>query len=61
MESQGYQCNNCKYRFSPKSAEKVPKNCPYCNKPETLEQVKSAQDYLEEVSSDVQEREERQN
>ncbi|MBI2664097.1 hypothetical protein HYX10_02005 [Candidatus Woesearchaeota archaeon] len=56
---QSYQCGNCMYKFTPKSAEKMPKSCPYCNKPDTLEKVKSAQDYLEEVDSDMEQREER--
>jgi len=60
MGSQGYQCSNCKYRFTPKTPEKLPESCPYCNKPETLEKVRSAQDYLDEMSAELQEREERQ-
>lgn len=60
METASYQCSNCNYRFTPKTPEKVPENCPYCNKPETLERVKGAQDYLDEVSTEVQETQERQ-
>ncbi|MBS3132582.1 hypothetical protein J4470_00435 [Candidatus Woesearchaeota archaeon] len=60
METKGYQCSNCNYRFTPKSAEKIPETCPYCNKPETLERVKGAQDYLDEISTEMQEREKRE-
>lgn len=60
MEGQNYSCSNCGYKFIPKNPAKVPETCPYCNKPETLERVKSAQDYLNEVRSDMREREERQ-
>lgn len=60
MEGQNYSCNNCGYKFTPKNPTKVPENCPYCNKPETLERVKSAQDYLNDVRTDMQERSERQ-
>ena len=34
------QCNNCSYSFEPKSSDSIPKNCPYCNMPDTLEQIK---------------------
>ena len=60
MEGQNYSCGNCGYKFTPKNPAKVPENCPYCNKPETLERVKSAQDYLNEAKASIQEREERQ-
>jgi len=55
-----YQCSNCNYRFTPKTPENIPANCPYCNKPDTLDKVKSAQDYLEEIGTDAQEREKRE-
>ena len=60
MEGQNYLCGNCGYKFTPKNPTKVPENCPYCNKPEMLERVKSAQDYLNDVRTNMQEREERQ-
>ena len=60
MAEISYQCSNCNYKLTPKSPEKVPENCPYCNKPETLERVRSAQDYLEEVSAEMHEREKRE-
>ena len=50
MADVSYQCGNCGYRITPKQPGKVPDKCPYCNKPETLEPVKSAQDYLDEAS-----------
>ena len=61
MEGESYRCTNCGYKFVPKNQAVVPKACPYCNKPEMLERVKSAQDYLDEIRSDMQDRESRQN
>jgi len=55
-----FYCTNCNYRFIPKNPEKLPENCPYCNKPETLEPVKSAQDYVDETLAETQDKEERQ-
>ena len=56
---ESYHCVNCGDKFNPKSPGKVPRNCPYCNQPETVERVKSAQDYLDEVMSDMGSAEER--
>ena len=60
METQTFYCTNCGYKFTPKNPESLPENCPYCNKPETLEKVKSAQDYLDETSADMHEKGKRQ-
>ena len=54
--AKSYQCSHCNYKFSPKNPDKVPQNCPYCNKPETIEPVKSAQDYIDEISGEPQEK-----
>ena len=58
MEAVKLVCVKCKYEFSPKQNGRIPKRCPYCDKPETLEKVKSAQNYLEDSikgSSDLAE------
>ena len=51
MQELKLNCTNCKYKFVPKGSGKTPERCPYCNKPETLEKEKTAQDYLDEASS----------
>jgi len=47
-----YRCKNCDYRFSPKDKTKtdIPKICPYCNRKETLEKEKTANEILNEVT-----------
>lgn len=52
-------CTNCGYKFTPKT-EAMPENCPYCNKPETLEKLRNMQDYLDEVSYEMHEKEQRE-
>ena len=54
--AKSYQCSHCNYKFSPKNPDNVPQNCPYCNKPETIDPVKSAQDYIDEISGEPQEK-----
>ena len=62
MDQPKLSCTNCRYKFAPKDPGNVPENCPYCNKPETLEKAKTAQDYLDETaSSEPQEPEENKN
>ena len=50
-----YYCTNCGYKFNPRNPAKVPSICPYCNKPDTVEKVKDAQDLLDEVSTEIDE------
>ena len=45
-----YQCTNCRYKFTPKKGNAG--KCPYCSK-ETLEKVKSAQDYINETIGEL--------
>jgi predicted Zn-ribbon and HTH transcriptional regulator len=59
MEEQKFHCSNCGYKFLPKNPESIPENCPYCNKPETLERAKSAQDMLDDLGGEIQEQENR--
>ena len=62
MQELKLNCTNCGYKFAPKASGKTPERCPYCNKPETLEKTKTAQDYLDEAgSSEPQELKETQN
>jgi hypothetical protein len=49
-----YFCNSCNYQFEPK-AGKVPRICPYCSKPGTVEKVKTTQDWLNETESSDEE------
>ena len=51
MDHLKLSCTNCGYKFMPKDPGKIPENCPYCNKPETLEKAKTAQDLIDEVGS----------
>lgn len=44
-------CEQCNYRFSAKKGKPFPKKCPYCDAKDTVKEVKSAQDWLDEVSS----------
>ena len=44
---ENFICSNCKYKFK---ANIMPKACPYCNK-RTVEQERSAEDIVDEVSS----------
>ncbi len=50
-----WHCTSCNYLFEPK-AEKVPEMCPYCSKTGVLEKNKSAQDWLDEVSVEQEQR-----
>ncbi len=59
MEQYQLHCTNCDYKFTPKKADKMPENCPYCNTPESLEKEKTAQDLLDEVRDNMSERGER--
>ena len=51
------QCTNCNYKFEPRG--KTPHKCPYCDKEGTLEKTKSIQDFIDEVDSEMVDRETR--
>jgi predicted Zn-ribbon and HTH transcriptional regulator len=57
MEGPQLHCTNCSYTFTPKSHGKMPDKCPYCNQPETIEPVKTAQDLLDETEDVMGQRE----
>ncbi len=46
-------CTSCNYTFRPRIAGKVPSRCPYCDKEGTLKQVKSMQEWIDEVGSET--------
>ena len=54
-----YQCRQCKYKFTPKRSGTVSATCPYCSKEGTVEVVKSAQDYIDEVVGAMSDSEQR--
>lgn len=51
-------CTNCNYQFVPKT-DNMPARCPYCDKTGTLEKATQAQDFIDEVTRETAEREER--
>lgn len=44
-------CEHCNYKFSAKKGKSLPKKCPYCDAKDSIREIKSAQDWLDEVSS----------
>jgi hypothetical protein len=50
-------CEHCNYKFEPKGGI-IPKKCPYCDREGTLQKSKSMQDWIDEVNSEQQEKEE---
>lgn len=52
-------CTSCNYQFEPKT-EKVPNRCPYCNKVGSIEKASQMQDFIDEVSRQDTEKEERE-
>ena len=48
-----FQCTNCNFKFEPR-ADKVPHKCPYCDKDGAMQQAKSMQDFIDEVSGDTE-------
>ena len=54
-----YQCRQCNYKFTPKRSGNVSGTCPYCSKEGTVEAVKNAQDYIDEVIGAISDSEQR--
>ncbi len=46
-----YKCSNCNYILEVPEGKKLPVRCPYCAKENTLQRVKTAQEFIDEVSS----------
>lgn len=44
-------CEHCNYRFPLKAGKGIPKKCPYCDAKDTIKVVKTAQDWLDDISS----------
>jgi predicted Zn-ribbon and HTH transcriptional regulator len=51
-----WHCTSCNYLFDQKTA-KEPNICPYCSKSGVLEKNKSAQDWVDEVGMEIDQRE----
>lgn len=47
-------CTNCQYSFVPRIESKIPERCPYCDKEGTLHPVKSMQEWIDEVSKEME-------
>ncbi len=46
-----YNCRKCSYKFEKKD---MPNKCPYCSTDNTVEEVKSAQNILDEISEETE-------
>jgi predicted Zn-ribbon and HTH transcriptional regulator len=46
-------CTSCNYTFKPRVSGKAPSRCPYCDKERTLEPVKSMQEWIDEVETEL--------
>jgi hypothetical protein len=45
-----FRCTNCNYRFDVKPGKRAPNRCPYCAKEKCLEQEKTAQELLDNLT-----------
>lgn len=44
-------CEKCNYRFAAKQDKPIPNKCPYCDAADSIKEVKTAQDWLNDVAS----------